>query len=330
MSEKLNVLIADFLTEAEVESPYLGDIANLHLADGHHESDLTKFLPDADVMILFHDIARISDATFARAPKLKGIVRAGVGYNNVDLVAAGARGIAVCNVPDYGTEEVADHAMAMLLGIVRHLLPCDRSMRAGVWDYKVAQESPRLRGKTLGILGCGRIGAATALRAKAFGLDVVFYDPLQPQGLDKMLGIRRAHDFDELLVQSNFLSIHCFLDETTHHMINGKTIAKLPRGAVIVNTARGSVIDEVALVDALDSGHLMGAGIDVFEVEPPTYARLQNHPKVILTPHSAFYSVEGWTELRTKTAQEARRLVTGLVPFNLVNGKDLRHPRAVV
>ena len=330
MADRFNVVIADFLIESEVETLNLGDIANIQIGNVHDESQLASLLPTADAMILFHDVSRVSDKSFAIAPRLKGVVRAGVGYNNVDLAAAGARGIAVCNVPDYGTEEVADHAMTLVLGVARHLVLCDRAMRQGIWDYKVAAEAPRLRGKTLGLIGCGRIGAATALRAKAFGLDVVFFDPFLPQGVDKMLGIRRAFSLDELLPQSNFLSLHCFLDERTHHLINAETIAKLPQGAVIVNTARGGVIDQNALVNALDSGHLMGAGLDVFEVEPLKDARIQNHPKIILSPHSAFYSVEGWVELRTKTAQEVRRLITGEPPRNLVNREQLRQPRVSI
>ena len=144
----------------------------------------------------------MTDATFAAAPRCRAVVRAGVGYNNVDLAAAGRRGIAVCNVPDYGTEEVADHAILLLLAVARHLRIQDASMRAGGWDYLTGRDTPRLRGKTLGLVGCGRIGSATALRAKAFGLDVVFYDPYVPPGLDKALGIRREFRLEPLLEQT--------------------------------------------------------------------------------------------------------------------------------
>lgn len=327
MADKFNVLIADFVTDSEVETPILSDIANIEVANAHDEAHLARLLPQADAMILFHDIAKLTDTSFAIAPRLRGVVRAGVGFNNVDLKAAGSRGIGVCNVPDYGTEEVADHAIALLLALTRHLLLCDQAMRKGVWDYKIGADAPRLRGKTLGIIGCGRIGGATAIRAKAFGLDVVFFDPFVPQGTEKMLGIRRAFSLDELLKQSNFLSLHCFLDEKTHHLINASTLAMLPKGAVIVNTARGGCIDQSALMDALDTGHIMGAGLDVFEVEPLEDERVRNHPKVILTPHSAFYSIEGWVELRTKTAQEVRRLLSGEAPRYLVNRLELSAPR---
>ena len=227
-----NVLVADFLDQVEVELPVLGDHARLTLAQAWNESELAPYLADTDVMILFHDIARISDATLAAAPRLKAIVRAGVGYNNVDIEAAGKRGIVTCNVPDYGSEEVADHSIMFLLALARQLGPCDQSIRDGKWDYKVADAAPRLRGKTIGIVGCGRIGTATALRAKAFGLDVVFYDPYLPDGVDKALGIRRARTLDELLPQCQFLSLHCYLDTDSYHMIDARALAALPRGGV--------------------------------------------------------------------------------------------------
>ncbi len=193
MAQRFTVLIADFLDEASVETPILRDIAQIRLAGARDEKDLSEDqLGDVDALILNHDIAHLGEATFARAPRLKGLVRAGVGYNNVDLEAAGRRGIVVCNVPDYGTEEVADHTLMFLLALVRRLHPSDAAIRAGGWDYRTAIDAPRLRGKTIGLIGCGRIGTATALRAKAFGLDVVFFDPLVPQGTDKALGVRRA------------------------------------------------------------------------------------------------------------------------------------------
>ena len=181
-------------------------------------------------------------------------------------------------------------------------------------------EAPRLRGKTIGLIGCGRIGTATALRAKAFGLDVVFYDPLVPQGTDKALGIRRVYRLEELLEQSHFVSLHCYLDPTTHHLINAEALARMRRGSILINTARGPIVDQDALIQALDSGHLLGAGIDVTEREPLDDDRLRFHPRVLLTPHSAFYSIEGFVELRTKTAEEVRRLLLGESPRNPVVG----------
>jgi C-terminal binding protein len=330
LSRRGTVVIADFLEETRYESPVLGPDVRVILGRAHVEDDLAPVLPEADALILFHDIPSMTDATFARAPRLKAVVRAGVGYNNVDLVAAGRRGIGVCNVPDYGTEEVADHALAMLLALVRHLPESDASMRRGEWDYRIASNAVRLRGKTLGLVGCGRIGTATALRARAFGLDVAFYDPYVATGLDKALGIRRVPTLDALLAESDFLSLHCDLRPTSRHLIDAKALDLLRPGAVLINTARGPVVDQSALLDALDSGRLYAAGLDVFEREPLDDDRLRHHPRVLLSPHSAFYSREGFIELRTKTAEEVARVLDGVPPLNLVNGAGLTGPRLVV
>ena len=318
MPAPCTVVVADFLEDASVETPVLEDIARIVLARATNEAELAPFLPDADGLLLFHDIPMLSEATFRRAPKCKCVVRAGVGYNNVDRPAASAHGVIVCNVPDYGTEEVADHAIMLLLAVARRLVPTYQTIRNGGWDYHAALGSPRLRGKTLGVVGCGRIGTATALRAKAFGLDVVFYDPFQPIGIDKALGVRRVFSLPEVLNQSHFVSLHCYLDPGTHLLIDAEAIAQMRPGTIVINTARGPVVDQTALLDALDSGHLSGAGLDVIETEPLDDDRLRLHPKVILTPHSAFYSVEGYIEMRTKGAEEVRRILLGEAPRNPV------------
>jgi C-terminal binding protein len=326
----MKVLIADFLRDASIEGPVLDGVAGVVVAGASHESQLTPHLAEADAIILFHDVERMSDASFALAHRCRAVIRAGVGYNNVDLVAAGRRGIAVCNVPDYGTEEVADHSILLLLAVARHLRAQDASMRGGEWDYLVARDTPRLRGKTLGLVGCGRIGSATAIRARAFGLDVVFYDPYAPQGLDKALGIRREFRLEPLLEQAHFVSLHCYLDDRSRHLIDAAALACLRPGSILNTPARAPVVDQVALVEALDSGHLLGAGIDVFEREPLDDDRLRHHPRVVLTPHSAFYSIEGFIELRTKAAEEARRVLLGEAPRNLVNRPMLVGPRVAL
>jgi phosphoglycerate dehydrogenase-like enzyme len=319
MSERFTVLVADFLRETSIESAILGDIARLVLGQATEEAELSASLPQADALMVFHDISRLGESSFAQAPRCRGVVRAGVGYNNIDVEAATRHGVVVCNVPDYGTEEVADHAIMFLLAMVRRLIPCHVAIRSGTWHYETALGTPRLRGKTLGLVGCGRIGTATALRGKALGLDVVFFDPYLRQGMDKALGIRRVFQLEELLEQSQFVSLHCYLDETTHHLLNEHTIARMRPGAFLINTARGPITDENALLDALDSGHLAGAALDVVEREPLDDRRISQHPRILLTPHTAFYSVEGFAELRTKTAEEVRRILLGEPPRNPVN-----------
>jgi phosphoglycerate dehydrogenase-like enzyme len=313
------VLAADFLDESSIESRVLGDIATLVLCKATREEELFDQLPPADAIMLFHDIPHLGESSFEKAKRCKCVVRAGVGYNNVDLEAASRHEVIVCNVPDYGTEEVADHAILFLLALARRLVPCHEAIRSGSWTYQSAIGTPRLRGKTLGLIGCGRIGTATALRAKALGLDVVFHDPYLRQGMDKALGIRRVYSLAELLEQSHFISLHCYLDEKTRHIINAETVARMRPGVILINTARGPCIDEQALLDGLDSGRISAAGLDVVEREPLDDPRLRNHPRILFTPHSAFYSVEGFVELRTKTAEEVRRILLGEAPRNPVN-----------
>jgi C-terminal binding protein len=327
MPPRFRVVMTDFMDETTVEAPILGDIAELVMAQSRTEDELAPEVPAADAMIVYHDINHIGEQTFARAERCKGVVRAGVGFNNIDLQATGRRGIVVCNVPDYGTEEVADHAMMMLLAVARRLVACHNAIVAGGWDYKLAAGAPRLRGKTLGIVGCGRIGTAMALRAKAFGLDVLFYDPYLPDGYDKALGVRRARKLADLMEQSHFVSIHCYLSDETRGMIDADALGRMPKGGILVNTARGPIVNQQALGDALVSGHLSGAGLDVFEHEPLDDERLRHHPGVLITPHSAFYSAEGFIELRRKTAEEVRRILLGEPPRNPVNRGWLVNPR---
>lgn len=317
------VLITDFLDRPDIEAQVLGDLARLVPAKAGDEAQLAPHLSTADAMLVFHDIPMIGAATLEKAARCRGVVRAGVGYNNLDIEAAGRLGIPVCNVPDYGSEEVADHSILMLLALARRLVDCHQSIRDGGWDVAVVHGAPRLRGRVLGLVGCGRIGCATALRGKALGLDVVFFDPLAVPGLDKALGVRRAATLHELMAQSHFVSAHCYLDATTHHLIGAEALARMPPGGYVINTARGPVVDQAALLAALDSGHLAGAALDVVEREPLDDDRLRMHPKVLLTPHVAFYSTEGYDELRRKAAEEVRRLLLGEPPRCPVNSAHL-------
>ncbi len=329
MSKRPLVVVTDHLAEAGVERAVLDPAAEVRLLQTSDEADVIRRGADADALLVFHDI-RLTEQSIAALPRCRGIVRCGVGFDNVDLRAAGSRGVVVCNVPDYGTEEVADHALMMLLVLARRVLPSERAVREGRWDVTTVFGAPRLRGRTLGLIGCGRIGTATALRAKALGLHVAFYDPYKPDGLEKALGLERCRRLDELLSRSDFLSLHCPLTAETHHILNAETLAQLPSGAHVVNTARGPCIDGNALLAALDSGRVAFAGLDVVEREPLDDARLRLHPRVLLTPHAAFYSVEGFAEMRTKGAEEALRLLRGEAVRNPVNLHCLVNPRCVL
>jgi C-terminal binding protein len=326
---RFQVVVTDYLAEAGSEQKILADVADIRLLQTIDEDDVARLGSDADVLLVYHDI-KLSERSIAALAKCRGIVRCGVGYDNVDLVAAGSRGMVVCNVPDYGTEEVADHSLMMLIAIARRMLIADQSVRAGQWDPTVVFGTPRLRGRTLGLIGCGRIGSAMALRGKALGMRVLVYDPYRPDGLDKALGVDRTHSLDDLMRQSQFLSLHCPLTPETHHIVNALTLSLLPRGAYVVNTSRGPTIDGPALLDALESGQVAYAALDVVEREPLDDERIRKHPRILLSPHSAFYSVEGFQEMRDKGATEARRILTGEAVRNPVNLHCLKNAKATL
>lgn len=325
------VIITDFITEPlDHERAVLDGHAEVVALGAMSEAELHGKVEDADAIMVYHYF-RITAATIDRLENCRVIVRPGVGYDGVDIEAARKRGIPVCNVPDYGTEEVADSAMAMTLSLARgsHFLNSRLRRGIGEWNQEQASPIPRLRGRVFGIVGCGRIGTATAMRAKAFGFDVVFFDPYLPDGVDKALGVRRADSLDALLGQSHVVSLHCPLTAETRGLIGAAEIARMPEGSILVNTSRGGVLDTAAAVEALALGHLDGAGIDVLEQEPPPGDspvllawRDPDHPahdRLLLNPHSAFYCEEGAEEFRTKGAREVLRALRGEPLRNVVN-----------
>jgi D-3-phosphoglycerate dehydrogenase/C-terminal binding protein len=331
MSVRPKVVITDFVAgPLETERSVLGDIADIVALDASSEDEIAGRIEDADAIMMYHTVS-ITAKTIERLKHCKLIVRCGVGYDNVDWQLARKRGIAVANVPDYGTEEVADSAIGMTLALTRGISLFNSRLREGgpEWIYKLAMPVHRLRGRVFGIIGLGRIGTAAALRAKALGMAVVFYDPYVPDGRDKSLGVRRAETLEALLAESHVLSPHCPLTNETYHMIDAAAISKLARGSFLVNTSRGGVVDVTAIPDAIASGHLAGAGIDVLEVEPPSDDhpllvawRDPKHPayhRLIVNPHAAFYCEEGMTEMRAKGSESCRRALLNLPLRNIVN-----------
>lgn len=330
MAERFKVLITDFLADTlEPERSVLGDVAEIRALNAFSEEELAGQVEEADALIVYHCV-RIGPSTLDRLSRCKLIVRAGVGIDNVDHSYARSRGIPVANVPDYGSEEVADSAIGMILSMTRGISFLNSRLRLGDGDWSPEQAKPlyRLRGRRIGIVGLGRIGTATALRAKALGLDVAFFDPYKPDGYDKAVGIERVETLEELLAQSHVVSLHCPLTDETHHLIDREAIAKMPMGSYLVNTARGAVVDTSAIPAAIESGRLAGAAIDVLEREPPVDDALvgawrdPSHPahhRVIINPHAAFYSEEGFIDMRTKAAEACRRLAEGKPLRNVVN-----------
>jgi len=325
------VVLTDFINgPLDPERRVLGELAEVVALDRYDESELTGFVEDADALMVFHNL-NVTRATIERLERCKLIVRCGVGYDNVDRGFARSRGIPVATVPDYGTEEVADTAIGMMLSLTRGVHYMNSRLRGGEGPWMYTQAAPvwRLRGRTFGIVGLGRIGTAAALRAKAFGMEVLFYDPYKPDGWDKSLGAGRVEALDELLARSFVLSLHCPLSEETRHLINGETMARMQAGSYLVNTARGAVVDTAVLPQAIASGRLSGAGIDVLEHEPPppdhplvAAWRDPAHPahhRLILNPHAAFYCEEGLLDMRSKGAEACRRAILGLPLRNVVN-----------
>ena len=327
------VVITDFLhDDLAPERRILNGIAEVSALEAHGEDELVGRIETADAVIVYHEIS-LTERSIHRLQQCRIIVRGGVGYDNIDYRFARQRGIPVANVPDYGTEEVADTAIGMTLALTRGIHAANSQLRAadakGYWSYAQVAPLARLRGRVFGIVGLGRIGMAAALRAKALGMDVVFHDPYKPDGYDKALGIRRVESLEELLSASLVVSLHCPLTDETRHLINAQTLALMPPGCYLVNTSRGGVVDTRAIPPALVSGRLAGAGIDVLEQEPPAADdpllvawRDPAHPaqhRLILNPHAAFYCEEGMHDMRTKAAEACRRALTGQAIRNVVN-----------
>jgi phosphoglycerate dehydrogenase-like enzyme len=287
-------------------------------------------------------VARIQMNTTV-VPNLKKcriIVRNGVGFDNVDLKLCGEAGIAVCNVPDYGTTEVADTAIAMMLAFARGTAIYDAMLRqdpTANWTHTHNVTARRLRGATYGVIGMGRIGTASALRARAFGMNVVFYDPQLSIGAELSFGFTRANKLEDLLNVADVISIHAPLTTETQGMINADAVSKMKPGVCFISTARGPICDTAALLDGLKSNRILAVGLDVLPSEPATLADplvkawQANEPwikgRVLLGPHSGFYSPDGLVDLRTKAAQTACLYLKDNKLINCVNAEFLKNPR---
>ena len=250
--------------------------------------------------------APITGDVLRALPACRVVGRYGVGLDTIDLVTAARLGIRVVNVPDYCTDEVADHALGLILALTRGIVPLDRGVKAGAWDFRLAGRVRRASSQRLGVIGLGRIGSALAHRARALGYDVVGTDP---QG-SRDSGVT-AVALEELLATSDVVSIHAPLDSTTHHLLDARTLALMRPTAILVNTSRGGLVDHDALVEALRAGALAGAAIDVLEREPiPADDPLIRLPNVVLTPHAAFYSEESLVEMKHKVSQRVLAVLT--------------------
>lgn len=249
--------------------------------------------------------------------RCKIIVRYGAGVDNIDLQAAKARQIYVANVPDYGYEEVSDHALAMLMGIARRIVPRDQAVRLGAWNIARREPMYRIHGGVLGIVGFGRIAQAFFRKAKGLGFKRILvtdkYLKEVPEDVELV-------DIDTLCCEADVISLHTPLTKETHHLINRQRLEAMKNNAILINTARGGLIDEVALADTLESKGLYGAGIDVFESEPVSATNpLLNAPNIVISDHTGWYSEQAVLDLQRKAAEEVSRALSGNQPINWLN-----------
>ncbi len=302
---------------------YLGTLADVVTAAAWDERTLARQAKDAELIVTSF-FPTISARVIAAAPKLKAIVKYGVGVDNIDLDAATRRRVMVVNCPEYGAETVADHAFALLLALARKIVRIDRATKETAWVWPAPEYcGVDLAGKTLGLVGFGSIGRAMSRRAAGFGLEQIAYDPyVEPDSV-------AAHPvrlvaFDELLGRSDFISIHCILTPETRGLIGEAELKKMKDQAYLVDVSRGAIIDEAALVRALAGGWIAGAGMDVFAQEPlaPDYPLLKMD-NVILTSHLAWYTKEADERLAKECVARVLELLRGETPRNVRNAREL-------
>jgi D-3-phosphoglycerate dehydrogenase len=285
---------------------------DLRMAKSTAADDILAAAHDADAVIVCY--AQITAQIIAGLTRCKVIGRTGLGVDNIDVPAAATRGITVTYVPDYCIAEVSDHTIAMLLALARKIPLANKLVQSGRWELPPIVPLRRLQGQVLGLVGFGNIPRAVAPKAQAFGLTVIAHDPFVSKGLLASAGVE-GMSFDDLLARSDFISVHAPLTPATRGLMNAAAFAKMKKGALIVNTARGPLIDEPALIVALDAGQLGGAALDVVTTEPlPKDSPLLGRDNVILTPHTAFYSVEALQELQAKCASDVARVLSGEPP----------------
>jgi phosphoglycerate dehydrogenase-like enzyme len=315
-----------------------GDTVLVHLRQDSVDCVEAKHWEGCDAMIVSR--MPIDRKVIAQLKRCRIIVRNGVGFDVLDLKGLGDAGIVACNIPDYGTTEVADSAIAMMLSFARGTAAMDAALRedlAGNWTHERNVTAKRLRGATFGVIGLGRIGTAAALRARGFGMNVMFYDPLLPGGAELALGFTRARHLADLLGQADVIDIHTPLNDDTRKLINSETVSLIKHGAYLINTARGPVCDTAALLEGLRSGRLLAVGLDVLPKEPghaddPLVAAWkENAPwirgRVLLNPHSAFYSPDSYVDQRTKGVQTALNYLRDGTIVNCVNAEFLSKRR---
>jgi D-3-phosphoglycerate dehydrogenase len=318
----VKVLVTDHVFEhLERERAILEPLGcELVLAPATAEADLVEAVRDADAMLVCYAAVTAPVIEAAAQAGCRVISRYGIGYDNIDVDAATANGVLVTYVPDYCINEVADHAMALLLALARGVHPAALAVRAGDWAVPHGTVH-RLRGARLALIGVGAIGRAVLERTRAFGIETVGFDPYVE---DWKLEAERADTLADAVAEADFISLHAPLTDETRHIIDAESIGLMRRAPILINTARGPLVDMDAAAEALEDGRLGGVALDVTEVEPPPADHpLRSHPRAILTPHMGFYSVEALAELQRRAAEEVASALQGAPPSRPVNPEVL-------
>jgi len=281
---------------------------------------------DFDIDALMVISAKVPSDIVNKLSRCRIIARLGIGVDKIDIKAATDNGIIVTNVPDFCSSELADHTMALMLGVARRLLQLDKGFREIGWSIRNKVNIQRLAGKKLGLIGFGRLAKEVAKRSIAFGLSVFAYDPYISEEEVNSLGAKKIYSLEEIMKECDIISLHLPLNPDTQHLINESLLRKMKPSAILINTARGAIVDEDALEKALREGWISGAGIDVFEhmnlfEEVPTkqYCPFFSMDNVIVTPHAAAQSNEAFDEVRLRAAEEVARVLSGQMPKNIIN-----------
>jgi D-3-phosphoglycerate dehydrogenase len=299
--------------------------AELIWAQAKEEKEILRVCKDAEGLL--NQYTLMTRKVLEKLPQCKVIARYGVGVDSIDLQAATDLGIVVANVPDYCVQEVAIQAVTLLMALIRKIAFFDQSVRSGQWDFRLGRPIHRIRGKTMGLVGCGRIGMEVAKIVSSLGVKVMTFDPY----IQKAGGGIELVDLDTLLKEADFISVHCPLNESTRHLIGENAFRKMRKKPLIVNTSRGPIIEEKALVQALKEGLVSGAGLDVMEKEPPDPGNpLLKMQQVILSPHMSFYSEESIKELKRRTAEGVADVLQGKWPQSVVNSEVRGKTRAKI
>lgn len=327
-----HVVLIDYAVElapCEFEAQALAKVGaswSVHRCQSSEE--VVRVAADAEVVAVQTTTPWLTRKVLAQLPNCRCTIRAGAGYDSIDYAAAGEMGIMVCNAPTYCTNEVADHAISLLLGSIRHTVRLHNAVAADASDRGLVVPNRRITGSTLGIIGLGRIGSMVARRMAAWDLDILAYDPYVDADHARSLGVTLV-DLETLLERSDFVTIHCLLTDETYHLIGHEELRRAKPELILVNTARGPVIEEAALIEALDAGRLWAVGLDVTETEPLRGdSPLFQYDRVTITPHVAASSPQSRVDLYRLVCEISAEVVQGRVPPWVVNPEVLDHRRA--